>query len=108
MEILYEIEFNNKYPKLHNQKRARLLAVITGFTGELLQSKFPDLMLYDTQRDDGRFFNINPDEKYILLMFCGEKGILFTTFRKDNDENFFKYNALIGQIFKIKIEKGRG
>lgn len=103
--ITNEIIFNNNYTKLHGQKHARLLAVITGFSGELLQSRFPDLMLYDTQRDDGRFYKLEPNESYILLLFCGEKGILFTTFRKDNEENFTKYNPSIGQIFKIKIEK---
>ena len=105
MQITNEITFNNNYPKLHGQKRARLLAVITGFSGELLQKRFPDLMLYDTLRDDGRYYAINQDETYILLLFEGDNGILFTTFRKDNDGNFYKYNGLIGQIFKIKIEK---
>lgn len=81
------------------------MAAITGFSGELLQKRFPDLFFYDTMRDDGRHYPIESDEKYILLMFEGDKGILFTTFRKDNDENFYKYNGLIGQIFKIKIEK---
>lgn len=103
--ITKEIVFNNKYPKLHRQRHARLLAVITGFSGELLQSRFPDFMFYDTRRDDGRFHDIKPDESYILLLFEGEKGILFSTFRKDNEENFVKYNTSIGQLFKIKIEK---
>lgn len=105
MGIINEIVFNNKYPKLHGQKTARLLAVITGFSGELLQSRFPDLVFYDTLRDDGRYYNIKPDENYILLLFEGEKGILFSTFRKDNEVNFVKYNPSIGQLFKIKIEK---
>lgn len=105
MPIFNEIVFNNKYPKLHEQKTARLLAVITGFSGELLQSRFPDFVFYDTLRDDGRYYNIKSDESYILLLFEGEKGILFSTFRKDNEENFVKYNPSIGQLFKIKIEK---
>lgn len=103
--ITNEIEFNNNYPKLHGQKHARLLAVITGFSGELLKNRFPDLVFYDTQRDDGRYYDIKPDESYILLLFEGDKGVLFTSFRKDNEENFVKYNPSIGQLFKIKIEK---
>ena len=103
--ISKEIKLNNKYPKLHGQKTARLLAVITGFSGELLQSRFPDLVFYDTLRDDGRYYNIKPDESYILLLFEGDKGILFTTFRKDTEENFVKYNTSIGQFFWIRIEK---
>lgn len=105
MEITNDIKFNNNYPKLHGQKRARLLAVITGFSGELLKSRFPDLVFYDTLRDDGRYYDIKPDESYILLLFEGDKGILFTTFRKDNEENFVRYNTSIGQIFWIKVEK---
>lgn len=105
MEITNEIAFNNNYPKLHRQKHARLLAVITGFSGELLKNRFPDFMYYDTISDDGRYYRINPDETYILLLFEGDKGILFSSFRKDNDENFAKYNTSIGQFFKIKVEK---
>ena len=103
--ITKEIKFNNNYPKLHGQKTARLLAVITGFSGELLQKRFPDLVFYDTLRDDGRYYDMKPDESYILLLFEGDKGILFTTFRKDNEENFVRYNTSIGQIFRVKVEK---
>ena len=105
MEITNEIVFNNNYPKLHGQKHARLLAVFTGITSDILTNRFPDLMFYDTRRDDGRFYKIDEGEKYILLLFEGDKGILFTSLRRDNEENFVKYNTAIGQFFKVRIKK---
>ena len=54
-KIVQEITFNNNYPKLKGEKFARLIAVFNDMTGELLRQKFPDLMLYDTERDDGRY-----------------------------------------------------
>lgn len=105
MEINEKIKFNNKYPKLNGQRFARLLAVFTNIEGCLLQSRFPDLVMYDTERDDGRFYELDTSKKYMLLIFRGDKGFLFTSLRKDNPENFDKYNGMVGQWFKIEIER---
>lgn len=104
MEITNFIKFNNKYPKLKGQRHARLIAAFNGMTSELLRNKFPDLMFYDTERDDGRYYNIEDGETYILLLFLGDKGNLFTSLRKQNDENVAKYNDSIGELFNIVIE----
>ncbi len=105
------IHFDNNYPKLFNQKHAQLLMVINEFSGEVLKNKFPDFVRYDSIRDDGMMYAIDKSEKYMLLLFRGNSGSIFTTLRKYNPENAEKYNNAIGEIFKIEIEepkKGRG
>lgn len=99
--------FNNNYPKLHGQKSARLLFVLNEIPGELLMAKYPYLLAYDTIKDDATLHAIDRNEVYKLLIFLGDKDILFTTFRKDNEENFVKYDLKIGEMFDIEIN-GRG
>lgn len=96
--------FDNNYPKLNNQKHARLVFVIQGLLGEMLLKNFPDLTYYDTLRDDGVYYDIKNDESYMLLFFIGEKGIMFSTLRKQNEENAILYAESIGENYKIKIE----
>lgn len=103
-KIVQEITFNNNYPKLKGEKFARLIAVFNDMTGELLRHKFPDLMLYDTERDDGRYYHIDKNETFIFLLFLGGNGNLFSSLRKQNAENIAKYNNSIGDIFRLKIE----
>ena len=103
--ITKEIIFNNSYPKLKKEKFARLIAVFNYMTGALLRQKFPDLCLYDTERDDGRFYLIDKNETYMLLLFLGINGNMFSSIRKQNPDNEAKYNDSIGDIFAIKIEK---
>lgn len=102
--IIKEIKFDNNYPKLKGEKAARLVAVFNDMSGQLLRQKFPDLMFYDTERDDGRFYYIDKNETYILLLFLGENGNLFSSIRKYNPENVAKYNDSIGELFRLTIE----
>lgn len=105
MSELKEIEFDNNYPKLHGQKEARLVAVFNDISGRILYNKFPDLMGFDCKRSDGKFYFVNPEKDYMLLLFIGDKGILFPTFRKSNDENKSRYNDSIGELYKLIIAK---
>ena len=98
------IKFDCNYPKLHNQKEARLVMVIQEISGEMLLHAFPDLTFYDTLRDDGLYYGIRPDFEYMLLLFVGDKNIMFPTLRKQNEENAKLYAESIGEIFKISVK----
>lgn len=98
-----QIFFDNNYPKLHGQKTARLCGVLTSVKPELLEAKFPGLIEFDTTRDDGRRYAIKNDETYMLLLFIGEKWIMFPTLRKENKENLRRYADSIGETFEIVI-----
>lgn len=105
---LKEIRFDNNYPKLHNQKHARLVMVIQGILGEMLLKNFPDLTFFDTLRDDGIYYDIKPEESYMLLLFVGDKEIMFSTLRKQNEEKAILYAESIGEVYKLKIEPKGG
>lgn len=97
------ILFDNNYPKLHGQKRAVLCGAITGMTPQFLRDMFPGLIEHDTKRDDGRFYHIIENGVYMLLIFIGDKGIMFPTLRKQNEENLNFYGAARGEEFEIVI-----
>lgn len=100
------IVFNNNYPKLHNQKSAKLLAVFRDIKGELLLTKMLDLVLVDTLKDDGSFFQLYNSITYMLLLFQGDKGIMFSTIRKDTHVNQEHYCDSIGDVFDIVVVNG--
>lgn len=96
------IIFDSKYPKLHNQVVAELVAAksIT-----INKDKHKELLEYDTKRPDGTYYNIEEGE-YIQLIFVGDKHIPFCTLRKANSNyklNYYK--KLIGKVLKIVITK---
>lgn len=89
------IEFNHNYKKLHNQTSAKLLYSEVRY-GRNLNENFVE---YDTENH----FKINEDEQYLVLYFQGDDLIPFTTLRKANDENFYKYQK--GEVYIIVIEE---
>lgn len=93
-----EIKFNHNYKKLHNQKKAKLLSFDFYYGKELNK----DFIKYDTE---GRY-QIDKEQEYIKLLFRGDKGIPFTSLRKNNDENRKKYCGLTSDtVFKIVVEE---
>ncbi len=104
MSELAKIRFDNRYPKLHNQKHARLVMVIQDISGEMLLKKYPDFTGWDSRRDDGRYYDIKPEENYMLLLFIGDKNIMFSTLRKQNEENAILYAESVGEMYEIKVE----
>lgn len=104
MSELKTITFDNNYPKLNNQKEARLVMVIQEISGEMLLNNFPDLTFYDTLREDGLYYDIKPELEYMLLLFVGNKNIMFPTLRKQNEENAILYAESVGEMFKISIQ----
>lgn len=104
MSELKEIKFDNNYPKLQEQQLARLVMVIQDISGSMLLNDFGFLTAYDTIRDDGRFYNIDPDKDYMLLLFVGDKNIMFSSLRKQNGENAILYAESVGELFKITVQ----
>ena len=105
MQELKTIRLNQNYKKLHGQTIARLVAVFTGVDGEEFLRKFPDLIGYDEKTVNGqRVYFMSNNQDYILLLFVGDKDIMFPTFRKNNKENAELYGESVGELFKIQIE----
>ena len=103
-EELREIKFDNNYPKIHGQNLARLVMVIQEIPGEMLLTNFEFLTFFDTMREDGKFYDIDPEKQYMLLLFIGDKNIMFPTLRKQNSENAILYAESVGELFRITIE----
>lgn len=90
-----KIRFNRNYKKLHNQSFA-LLVNIRVKLGKELSEEFIE---YDTDNE----FKIDKEQKYLVLYFQGDKLIPFTSLRKFNDENIWKYEE--NQYYKIIVEE---
>jgi hypothetical protein len=93
-----QIKFSHEYPKLHNQKSARLLAVEIAPVWDLL----PDFVEYDTAYGDGEHF-VLPRGTIIVLTFAGNNRIPFTTLRSYGHQKYAWYKSQIGQTFEIVI-----
>lgn len=106
MSKLKMIKFNKNYRKLHGQKTARLVAVFSGANGGEFLSKFPDFIGYDETATNGQRFHFMENEKeYIMLLFVGDKDIMFPTFRKQNEENAALYSESVGELFEVVVEE---
>ena len=103
------LEFKDNMPKLHNQKFAELVMVV-GFDpiANLYagNGRYKKFLEYDLKMSDGTEFNDGsvPAQPLMVLFFVGEKGIMFSTLRKSNEENIEKYANSFGETFKIEIE----
>lgn len=93
--------FNKNYTKLHGQSIAVLLTIteveITDKT--FLSYDYIDFLKYDIEPYVPNF----DKGKYLHLSLLGDKGIPFTTLRKNNEENRKKY--IRNKFYKIKIEE---
>jgi len=96
------IRFSGEYVKLHGQRKARLLDVMPMEIGEY--NLHTELVKYDTIRTDGSRYNLT-DGSYILLLFYGDKGFMFTTIRRGTYEKMLYYEERIGQEFDVVIEE---
>jgi len=97
------IKFSSNYPKLWNQKEAKLLAI------QLLGKKNlnKDLIEYDTKNTKGDYYKL-PEAILMQLIFIGDKSIPFCTIRRWTKDKFEWYHQSIGEYFKIIIkEKGK-
>lgn len=103
MPKLDELKFNNHYPKLKNYKTGVVIFLISGLNGVILKQKYDILTMLDTMRDDSTFYTLEDNQAYLVVFLAGDDGGIFTTIRKDNNENRAKYE--VGSRFKIIIEE---
>lgn len=99
---MQKLKFADNMPKLHGQTKATLVYWTALFGFQLEQH--PSLWQYDTLKSDGTYYKLNPQGKYFLLFFVGEKGIMFSTIRKLNDENKH-YMTDVNKEFEIEVIK---
>ena len=97
------VRFSGEYVKLHGQRKARLLDVMPMEIGE--NTPHTALVAYDTLRTDGSRYIGLCDGSYMLLIFLGDKGFMFTTIRRRTYEKMLYYEERIGQEFDVVIEE---
>ena len=106
------IKFSHRYPKLHGQITAELLAV----KPLRIDNNTPDVLLeYDTtyyEIDQKNRWTFNerrfplPNGDYIQLIFLGNLRIPFCTIRKAYPPSKVEYyTASIGETFIVKIKE---
>ena len=96
------IGFSHNYTKMHGQTHGKLIYVDTVQIKE--EDEGSEWWEYDTeyratfatvQHDDRMLLKY---DKYVRLVFLGNKGIPFTTYRMEND-----YKNLVGTDFVFKF-----
>lgn len=92
---MLQIKFSHKYPKLHGQESALLLAVELHERSDFTE-KFIE---YDTAFEGGHF--PLPPEQYMVLVFLGNELIPFTTVRRWTEDKFQYYHSNIGKVFGV-------
>lgn len=96
------IKFSKEFIKLQGQTKAELLAVKMVCLADLSDEAFKDLIEYDCKAVDDSYYPLNRNKSYCLLVFLGNKNIVFQTLR--NKDKYIKYNGLIGHIFDVVVE----
>jgi len=102
-----QIKFSHRYPKLHCQRFAELIAVKPI---QITKETNARLLLYDTQYEDADgnigFYPLRPGS-YLRLIFDGDAGIPFTTIRKAYPPSKVEYySKSVGDMFEIVITDG--
>jgi len=92
-----KIKFSHSYPKLHGQKRAKLIHV-----RRLEQPLHEDLIEYDTRTSTGEYYAL-PKGLLLQLIFVGEKGIPFCTLRRHTANKEVYYRECEGKDFEVVI-----
>lgn len=95
------VKFNKNFLKLHNQTSAQLIDVKMINLSEMSDDDFNELIEYDCKADDGSYYPLDRNSYHTLLIFLGNKNIVFQTIRKK--DSFMKYYTKKGIVFNIKI-----
>ena len=93
------IEFNRNYTKLPAEIKTAILLTCEPIR---IQDQTSEFLQYDTEykRTDLHFYHSStgyadfPDDNYLCLVLKSDIGAIFTTLRKDNEENREKYMIL--------------
>lgn len=100
------IVFSHQFLKIRLQDEAKLLAVDVVRREDI----GVDAMVYDTAYFNARpgdpvlYYPLEPGE-YLRLVLLGNRGIPFTTYRKNNPENRAKYVGQEGKTFTIYVNE---
>lgn len=96
------IGFSHRYFKLYGQSSGTLLQVKIVDVADISSEAID----YDTAYDGGRF-EFDPEEKTLLrLVFIGDKGIPFTTYRADTAEHRRRFFGGVDQEFNFNFKRG--
>lgn len=98
------IKFSHVYPKLHGQKRARLLRVIKVDHFELSDEFIEYDTSYCADNSEKSHYPL-PKTALLILVFLGDELIPFTTARRWTKEKEEYYQRGVGMNFEIVIEK---
>lgn len=105
MEEIHVLRLASRYMKMHGESRARLLASVS-YRVDKMRDR--ELLYYETLREDGtRYDGIEDGGWYLMLLFLGEQGHLFTIMRRQTQARIELYDHLIGKTFDFRIEAGR-
>lgn len=98
------LKFKHNMKKLNNQKKATLVYWHIANNEELLNNK--SLLEYDVKKSDNTDYEIELKKHhlYLILFYVGEKGIMFSTIRKFNHDNW-EYIELLNKEIDIEIEE---
>lgn len=102
-----KIKFSHNYPKLKNNRHAYLLNVSTIVTDDKFFSSMLyeyDTTYYDREGNKRNYPLIN-NMNYLLLLFLGEDGSLFTTIRKYEFKKHYYYQQRINNLFEIEVDE---
>lgn len=94
------IKFSKRYNKLHKQTHATLIGMRIVDLSKMSDEDFEELVEYDAKAEDGSYFPLQRDGVYFLLIFLGNKNIVFQTLRKS--EKYRYYNNFRGEQFEIE------
>ena len=100
-----ELEFDSNYSKLCNQAHAQLVWCEKVFCNPE-DIKYKSLVEYDTRKRDGTYYKIRK-ASYLLLLFVGDKGIMFSTLRTPDTKNINNFCGKEGSLFDILIKDGK-
>lgn len=100
-----KINFSADFTKLHGQTTAELVAVKMVDLSFMNCKDFQELVEYDCKANDGSYYSLNKDKSYCLLIFLGNKNIVFQTLR--SREKYTDYQGLIGHIFDVVVDNGK-
>lgn len=100
MRVIY---FSANYPKLKNQRYAKLLFAVSDIKFSILKERYRDFLKYDLKHDKGYFLEFKDDDNLIFLLFLGQDGHLFSTLRHNTIKNRHIYANSIGHLFEIKV-----
>lgn len=87
------IKFSHEYKKLNHEQCGVLLGVFRIYLEE--QSKV--FLDYDTEG----IYKLPKDGSYLLLLFMGNGGTIFTTLRRTTPEKWRYYNSKIKEEFEF-------